>query len=243
MTESTGRVAVITGGASGMGLAFAEHLAAKGVTVVAADMSQGFAHEPAVSGIELVQCDVSDPEQVQALADKVHGAHGRVDILVNAAGIFPQANFEDTSLELWNRVLAINLSAMFLTCQAFIPGMASRSFGRVINFSSRTFFIPSVGYSAYIAAKAGVIGLTRALATEYGPHGVTANVIAPGLIRSEGVAATVEPERFELLAQRQPVNRVGTPQDAVAAIAFFAGDDAGFITGQTLVVDGGLIRL
>lgn len=243
MTESTKRVAVITGGASGMGLAFAEHLAARGHVVVSADMSAEFAHEPASAGIELVQCDVSDPGAVQALADRVHAAHGRADILVNAAGIFPQVDFEDTSLELWNRVLAVNLSAMFLTCQAFVPGMAERSFGRIINFSSRTVYIPSMGYSAYIAAKAGVIGLTRALATEYGPRGVTANVVAPGLIRSEGVAATIEPERFELLAARQPVNRVGTPGDAVAAMAFFAGDDAGFITGQTVVVDGGLVRL
>lgn len=233
------RLALVTGAASGMGRAFAHRLAADGAKVIGVDQAE----MPEDGGLVSYRCDISDPEQVRAMASSVRAGHGEVDILVNAAGIFPQASFADTDWEFWQRVLAVNLSSMYLTCQAFVPSMAERGFGRVVNVSSRTVFVPSAGYSAYISAKAGVIGLTRALATEYGPFGVTANVIAPGLILTEGAAKIIEPERFERLAAQQPVPRVGRAEDVVSAAAFLVAEDSGFFTGQTLVVDGGVVRL
>ncbi|HEY3926159.1 MAG TPA: SDR family oxidoreductase [Acidothermaceae bacterium] len=241
------RVALVTGGASGIGRAFAERLGSDGLALAIADLKDS---TDAVRSIRQsggtatsYACDVGDPDSVTALRVAVEADHGQVDVLVNCAGTFPLISFEDTSFEMWEQVLRVNLTSMFLTCKQFVPPMASRGFGRVVNISSRTFWINSPNYSAYIAAKAGVIGLTRALATEYGAYGVTVNALAPGLTRTEASSVNATEELFQALAKRQAIPRVPVPADLVGVISFLASDDSSFMTGQTFMVDGGLVRL
>jgi 3-oxoacyl-[acyl-carrier protein] reductase/(S)-1-phenylethanol dehydrogenase len=245
--EKNGRVAVVTGAAAGLGQAYAVRLAADGASVVVADVADGSATLDLVrkaggKGVGLL-CDVSDPKSVEGFAREVTDQFGRVDILVNNAGIYPMAHFRETTLELWNKVLGVNLTGTFLMCKAFIDGMSQRSYGRIVNIASRTYWINSTGYSHYIASKGGVIGLSRALATEYGAHGVTINVVAPGLVRTEHNEQVVEPERYAALLSRQAIPRLEEPGDLVGAISFLTSDDAAFITGQTLLVEGGMVRL
>jgi 3-oxoacyl-[acyl-carrier protein] reductase/(S)-1-phenylethanol dehydrogenase len=245
--QKSGRIAVVTGAAAGLGRAYAVRLAHDGATVVVADVADGSAtldlvRDAGGNGVAL-HCDVSDPKSVSDLARDVTGEFGRVDILVNNAGIYPMAGFRETTLELWNKVIGVNLTGTFLMCKAFIDGMAQRSYGRIVNIASRTYWINSTGYTHYIASKGGVIGLSRALATEYGAHGITVNVVAPGLVRTEHNEQVVEPERYAALLSRQAIPRLEEPGDLVGAISFLTSDDAAFITGQTLLVEGGMVRL
>lgn len=230
-----------------MGAAFAERLARDGHSVIVVDINDASnVVERIVSSggrASGLVCDLGSPSAVDELGSEVARQFGGADILVNCAGIFPQASFEETTLEMWQNVIRVNLTSAFLLCKAFVPGMALRRFGRVINISSRTFWIPSSGYTAYIASKAGIIGLARAIASEYGRYGVTANVVAPGLTRTETSRRTVEPERFELLAKRQAIPKVGEPGDVVGAVSFLASQDSSYMTGQTMMVEGGWVRL
>jgi NAD(P)-dependent dehydrogenase (short-subunit alcohol dehydrogenase family) len=168
---------------------------------------------------------------------------GRCDILVNNAGIYPVQGFEETSFELWRRVMSVNLDGVFLMCQAFLPGMRERGYGRVVNIATTIPWLAVSDFSAYCASKMGVIGLTRALASEYGPHGVTVNAAAPSLVRTATTEAGPQAQMFAGVAQAQAIKRTQEPEDMVGTIAFLASDDAAFTTGQTLVVDGGLVRL
>jgi 3-oxoacyl-[acyl-carrier protein] reductase/(S)-1-phenylethanol dehydrogenase len=242
------RVALITGAASGgLGRAFAARLAKDGDAIVIVDLddaSETLACIKEVGGRGFgFVCDLSDQDAVADMASKVTRDCGVVDVLLNVAGIYPQAPFLDTSLDMWRRVFEVNLTSMFLTCQAFLPAMVAQDYGRIVNISSGTVFVPSSGYSAYIASKAGVIGLTRALATEFGAHGITVNAVTPGLIRTPTSEMLIEADRFPIVASGQPIPRVGLPSDVVGAVAFLASDNAAFITAQNLVVDGGAIRL
>lgn len=188
--EHSGKVAVITGAASGIGQAFAQRLAEDGADIVIADV------QPAEDTVKLVQaagrramfrhCDVSSPDAVASLAADVKGEFGGCDILVNNAGIFHLQPFEQISFADWRRVLSINLDSAFLTASAFAPGMKARGWGRIVNMASSTFGTVTVGYAHYIASKGGMIGLTRALASEFGAHGITVNAIAPTLTRTPG---------------------------------------------------------
>jgi 3-oxoacyl-[acyl-carrier protein] reductase/(S)-1-phenylethanol dehydrogenase len=245
--QKNGKIAVVTGSAAGLGRAYAVRLASDGATVVVADVADGSTTldliRDAGGKAVALRCDVSDPKSVDVFAGQVTEQFGRVDILVNNAGIYPMASFRETSLELWNKVLGVNLTGTFLMCKAFIDEMAHRSYGRIVNIASRTYWINSTGYSHYIASKGGVIGLSRALATEYGSHGVTVNVVAPGLVRTEHNEQLVEPERYAVLLSRQAIPRLEEPEDLVGAISFLTSDDAAFVTGQTLLVEGGMVRL
>ena len=248
-----GKIAVITGAASGIGQAFAQRLADDGCDVVIADL------QPANETLQSVtaagrrawycRCDVSSPDAVDALRRDVEREFGRCDILINNAGVFNLQPFAEMSFADWRRVLAINLDSAFLTCAAFVPGMRRRGWGRIVNMASSTFGTVSVGYVHYIASKGGMIGLTRALASELGPHGITVNAIAPTLTRTPGAMkrGPRPGERdieysFAAIAQRQAIPRTQTPADLVGTVSFLTGDDAGFITGQTLYVNGGLVR-
>jgi NAD(P)-dependent dehydrogenase (short-subunit alcohol dehydrogenase family) len=247
------KIAVITGAANGIGQAFAQRLAQDGVHVAIVD------RQPADETVKLVQeagrdgvafdCDVSSPESVDQLAANVKQRFGRCDILVNCAGIFPLQAFEDISYADWRRVLSINLDGTFLCCAAFAPGMKQNGWGRIVNMASSTLGSVVTGFTHYVASKAGIVGLTRALATEFGPYGVTVNSIAPGLTRTPGAfargpragAATME-EEFERTAQMQAIKRPEVPADLVGTISFLTSDDAAFITGQMVNVDGGRNR-
>jgi NAD(P)-dependent dehydrogenase (short-subunit alcohol dehydrogenase family) len=247
------KVAVITGGANGIGQAFAKRLAEDGAHVAVADLAPGDATVKLVeqAGREALacKCDVSSPDAVAAMAKEVQGRFGRCDILINCAGIFPQQAFEDMAFADWRRLMSINLDSAFLTASAFVPGMKARRWGRIVNMASSTLGSVVTGFVHYVASKGGIVGFTRALASELGPHGITVNAISPGLTRTPGtVARKPRPglasmdEEFASVATFQAIRRPEVPDDLVGVMSFLTSDDAAFMTGQTLNVDGGRVR-
>ena len=247
------KVAVITGGANGIGQAFAKRLAEDGAHVAVADIAPGDATVKLVeqAGREALACtcDVASPDSVAAMAKEVERRFGRCDILINCAGIFPQQVFDDMTFADWRRVQAINLDGLFLVTSAFVPGMKRRQWGRIVNMASSTLGSVVTGFVHYVASKGGIVGFTRALASELGPHGITVNAISPGLTRTPGTLAR-QPraglasmdEKFAQAASVQAIKRGEVPDDLVGTISFLTSDDAAFITGQTLNVDGGRVR-
>ena len=207
------KVAVITGAASGIGQAFAKRLAQDGVHIAVADLADGRETvkmvEAAGRDALAVNCDVASEDSVAAMAKEVLGTFGHVDIVVNCAGIFPLKKFADMTFADWRQVLSINLDGTFLVTAAFVPGMRARKWGRIVNMASCTFGSVVTGYAHYVASKGGVIGFTRALATDLAPDGITVNAIAPGLTRSPGTLARAPRPAFnsmdeEFAASRTP---------------------------------------
>lgn len=248
------KIALVTGAAGGLGQAFAQRLAQDGAHLVLVDI------KPCDDTVRMVEaagraamavvCDITSEDSVGYLATEVDARFGRCDILVNNAGIYPIQPFEQVTFADWRRVMALNLDAVFLMTRAFAPGMKRRRWGRVINVSSSTFNMVASGYTHYIASKGGVVGFTRALATEMGNHGVTVNAISPSLTRTPGTEgrqprpgrASMD-EEFEQIARLQPIRRVQMPGDLTGVVSFLASDDSAFMTGQTLYVDGGMVRV
>jgi (S)-1-phenylethanol dehydrogenase len=247
------KVAIITGAADGIGQAFAKRLAEDGVHVAIADLNDGSATvkmvEAAGRQAIAVQCDVASEASVAAMAKEVGKKFTHVDIVINCAGIFPQTNFPEMTFGDWRKVLSINLDGTFLVTAAFVPGMQQRKWGRVVNMASSTLGSVATGFAHYVASKGGVVGFTRALATDLASDGITVNAISPGLTRSPGTMARAPrpvfknmEEEFAAIAQTQAIKRVEVPEDLVGAVSFLTSDDAAFITGQTLNVDGGRVR-
>jgi NAD(P)-dependent dehydrogenase (short-subunit alcohol dehydrogenase family) len=249
------KVAVVTGGARGIGRACAVRLAEQGCDVAIADLIEpaDTAHAVRAAGARAlpVVCDVAVPADITRTIAAVNDEFGRCDVLVNNAGIFPRRMFDELDLELWNRVLAVNLTSAFLFCKAVVPGMTDRGFGRIINISSNTVGLPVEGMAHYIASKTAVIGFTQALAAEVGKHGITVNSVAPGATPTEGMLTgwetpALSAQRAQLftgMAERQAVKRVSRPEDVANAVGWFASEQAAFVTAQLLVADGGLARL
>lgn len=238
-----GRTAIVTGGANGIGRAFCRRLAAEGAKVAIADRADGSATVEAVraAGGEAiaVRCDQTSPEDVARLAETVTRAFGTTDILVHNAGIYPPQLFEDITFEDWRRVLSVNLDSVFHLVKAVLPGMKARGWGRIVCMSSATFHSGVAYNTHYTASKGGLIGFCRALATELGQYGITVNTIAPGLVRTATTESGPQAQLFAMAAEQQAIKRTEVPEDLVGPLAFLASDDAAFVTGQTLLVDGG----
>jgi NAD(P)-dependent dehydrogenase (short-subunit alcohol dehydrogenase family) len=249
------RVALVTGAARGLGQGFAVRLASEGVFVLAVDRlacAETLALVRAAGGDAAeLQMDLSDADSVVRGAERAVADYGCVDILVNNAGVIPNVEFEMIDLGVWRSLMAINLEAPFLLCHTLIPAMKARGWGRIVNISSDTVGLKIAGYAHYVTSKAGLIGLTRALASEFGAHGITVNAVAPGLTRTHGMmdpgrrgpgGVTTE-EEIAFLSQLQAIPRGGEIGDLVGTISYLTSNDAAFVTGQTIVVDGGLWRL
>lgn len=246
--ESGARVAVVTGGAASIGQAIAVRLAATGHLVAVADVADAGETEQLIAdaggeGVGFV-CDVSSGESVADLAAAVTERLGRCDVLVANAGIYPIAPFRETTWETWRKIMAVNLDSLFHLTQTFLPDMQAQGWGRIIATATNGFHTGLPGLTPYVASKGGVIGFVRSLAGEVGSDGITVNAIAPTLTRTVGTSQGPHDElgMFEFTQNLQAIHRTGTPADLAGAVAFLASDDAGFITGQTLPVDGGLVR-
>lgn len=222
------RVAVVTGGAGAIGGAIATRLAASH-TVVVLDRTGD------------VVVDLGDPEDVRRAARLVLDRYGRCDVLVHAAAMVAFGQFDQFELDVWRRVQAVNVESALLLTQAFAPGMRDRGFGRVIFIVSNTFWRPPGAHMlAYVASKGALIGMARALAVGLGGEGIAVTAVAPGLTRTPATDV-VPAEEFDDVAAHQALARPLTPEDTAAVVAMLAGDDAAALTGQTLMVDGGLV--
>jgi len=243
-----GAVAIVTGGAMGIGFAVAKDLAMRGAAIVIADQSNADISAKKLVGEGYraigVKTDVTSQDEVEAMVTCARDEFGRIDILVNNAGIYSTLQpkpFEQIDVAEFRRIMDVNVTGVFLCCKAVVPTFESQKYGRIINISSGVAFKGNPLMAHYVASKGAVVSLTRALATELGPRGVLVNSVAPGFTLSDGVelnpalvAGVKEPSlRNRVLARSM------TPADLVGAVAFFASSDAAFITGQTLVVDGG----
>jgi NAD(P)-dependent dehydrogenase (short-subunit alcohol dehydrogenase family) len=239
-----GRVALVTGAGSGIGEATARRFAAEGAAVIVNDVDLDRAR--AVAGAiqkddgkaSAVGADVTRREEVERMVAGLMADYGRLDILINNAGINRDAMSHKMTEEQWDQVLTVNLKGTFLCAQAVLPRMRERGWGRVVNTSSIG-SLGNIGQANYAASKAGVIGLTKTLALEYARYGVTVNCIAPGAVMTPMLAGVPEPIREKITAQI-PVGRIAAPAEIAAVHAFLASDEAAYITGQVLFVDGGM---
>ena len=224
------RTALVTGAARGIGRAICEALEADGMRVAACDV---------LEGPDVVPMDGSDSASVNAAVERVEAEYGPVGVLVNCAGWDEMHPFLDTDEEFWDRVIEINYKGCLRTTKRVLPGMVDAAWGRVVNISSDAGRVGSSMESVYAGAKGGIIAFTKTIAREVARNGVTANVVCPGPTRT-AMLAGMEEKVVEGLARAVPMKRLGEPEDVAAAVAFFASERAGFITGQTLSVSGGL---
>jgi NAD(P)-dependent dehydrogenase (short-subunit alcohol dehydrogenase family) len=247
-TSLTGRVAIITGAGQGIGRAFAKAFAAEGAIPIIAERyrerGKAVAAEITAAGgqARAVTTDVTDPDSVAAMAKAVEAEFGRVDILINNAAIFSTLEmrpFDQIALEEWEAVLRVNVTGAFLCARAVVAAMRRAGWGRIINMASGAVTLGRPNYLHYIASKAALDGMTRSLARELGPHGITVNAILPGATFTEIERKTVTPEQKERIIAMQCIPRPEGPQDLVGTALFLASDAASFLTGQALTVDGG----
>jgi len=240
------RVAIVTGGIGGLGTEICRQLAQAGRQVIAVDLPareerlQAFQHEVAdLNGaIRFEPVDVSQFEHCAELIGRVESAHGSVDILVNAAGITRDTSLRKMTPQQWHELMRVNLDGVFNMCRNVVDGMSTRSFGRIVNLSSVNGQTGQFGQTNYSAAKAGVHGFGMALARETARKGITVNTVSPGYCDTALVAAVAQDIREQIIADI-PVGRLGSPGDIARAVAFLTADDAGYITGANLPVNGG----
>ena len=244
-----GKSAVVTGAAQGIGRAIALGLAREGANVAVADLQRDKAEDVAAEARNFdvtaiaVQTDVASEESVANLARQALGRFDRVDILVNDAGIFPQARVTEMSEEIWDRVLDVNLGGNFLCCRAFVPSMRAQKSGRIISIASGIAHTGTVAGAHYAASKAGIIGFIKALAREVGPEGVTANAVCPNIIDTELPRSHRTPAEMHERLIRNPLGYAMQPEDLVGTVLFLASDAASYITGQAVNVNCGTVMM
>ena len=229
MGKLDNRVAIVTGAAQGIGKAVADKLEAEGATVVGADIQDG----------TTVRADVSKEDDVRRTVEETVARHGKLDVLVNVAAIVPFTPWDEVDFAEWRRIMSVNLDGTFLTNHYAQKAMRENGYGRIVNFASNVILAGTPNLAHYVASKGGVFAFTRALARELGPHGITVNAVAPGLTASEGVLASRHAEAFDFVQMLQAIPRRGLPADIAPAVAFLASEEAGWVTGQMLVADGG----
>jgi len=243
----TDKIAIVTGGGRGIGKAIAIRLAQEGAKVVVVDKNQ----DTATSTVESIKeaggqaapiaADVTQSEDVRRMARTTVERFGTIDILVNNVGLFTFEPFLDTSEDVWDNLIAINLKSTILCCRAALEEMTKKKYGKIVNISSDAAKIGVATQAAYTAAKAGVMGLTRTLAREMARHNINVNCVCPGLVDTELTAELtgLAPEIREKMIKAIPFRRMAQPEEIAAAVCFLASDDAGYITGQSLSVNGG----
>jgi NAD(P)-dependent dehydrogenase (short-subunit alcohol dehydrogenase family) len=247
-SEPRERVAVITGAAAGIGQALAQRLAGDGLGIAIADVA------PAEETLELVRargveafaaaCDVASADSVAAFAAAVQERFGRCDVLIANAGIYPMASFDDYTWEQWRAVMSINVDSLFHLTKAFLPGMRAAGWGRIVAAASNGFYSGLPNLTPYVASKGAVVGFVRSLSREVGLDGITVNAYAPSLTRTKGTQEGPHEELglFEIVTGEQAIKRTQVPDDIAGLVSFLASEAAGFITGQTIPVDGGAVH-
>jgi 3-oxoacyl-[acyl-carrier protein] reductase len=242
----TGKTAIVTGAGTGIGRATAQLLAARGARVVVAGLQPERLEETvagiAAAGGEAIaaDADLSDPEAIEGVAARAQEAFGGTDVLVNNAAIYPKGPWHEADAAEWDAVFATNVRGYFLMAKAVREQMLARGGGAIVNVASVTFFWGEAELLSYVASKGAVVGFTRALAREAGPDGIRVNAVAPGAFPT-AIHADQE-GLWRGVIEAQSIKRRGEVEDVARAIAFFAGEDSGFVSGQTLLVDGGWMR-
>lgn len=249
MSELQGRVALVTGAGHGIGADYARGLAELGATVVLADIDDEAVAEVvrklATAGLDATaqRLDVTDADACAATIDGLVAEHGSLDIVVNNAAVYRDRDFalaEDISIEMWRRMIDVNVSGAYYTCRAVIPHMKRRGWGRIVNQSSTSAYAATPRSLHYSMTKAALITMTKTLAKELGPHGITVNAIAPGVIDTDATRRVVPADVLETAVGMTALRRIGRPDDLTPVLAFLCSSGAGYITGQTIVVDGGV---
>ncbi|MET0430447.1 MAG: SDR family oxidoreductase [Microvirga sp.] len=244
MSRLAGRIAVVTGAAQGIGAAIARRLSLEGAVVYALDRTPGDAPAGGDGAIRHRTLDLTKAQAIRGIFDELAITHGHCDIVVNNAGIPGEGALHDLTVEAWNRVFAVNVTAPMLVCQAAAP-LLGRG-GSIVNLASVAAHIGFAERAAYCASKAAVLGLTRALAVELAPAGIRVNCLCPGTVQTPWIDRLVgddadAPARLARMQARQLMGRLGTPDEIAAAVAFLASDDASFMTGSVVMADGGML--
>lgn len=240
------RVAVVSGAAKGIGQELAIQLAQRGAELALLDIADLWQTcdliEQAGGKAIAIHCDVSQEDHWNRAGEVVKNAYGRCDIVVNNAGIYPNVHIDDLDLKTWRCTFEINLDSMFFSTKAFVPMMRENKWGRIVNISSTSIVTNATGVSHYMATKMGIIGFTRGLANDLGKDFITVNCVAPALTATPGTSALPDAVR-DGIVNLQAFKRMAVPRDIVGPILFLTSDDAQFVTGQVLAVDGGMMKV